>query len=325
MNTEATSTITAGGDGRESQYDIHAKRILSNKNIMAHILCDAVDEFKGMKPEDIVSLIEGEPIIGGVPVDGGLTNIRTDDLKKNGDRIVGLNTENSDINEGVVRYDILFYVRMRDGLSRIIVNVEAQKDPATDYFILNRAIYYESRLISSQKEREFSGMNYNDIKVTYSIFICMNMKKDSINHYHLTNDKVTGNAEWKGNIGLFNIVIIGIKNDITDSMYKSIELLDILFSNSLTASERLDIMEKKFNIPLTDDLEGGVNYMSNLGEGIREAAFKDGEARGEARGKAMLIREMHNNNISCEEIARMTNIDLEDVKKAVYGSEPVTV
>ena len=272
-------------------------------------------------PEDIVSLIEGEPIIGGVPVDGGLTNIRTDDLKKNGDRIVGLNTDNSDINEGVVRYDILFYVRMRDGLSRIIVNVEAQKDPATDYFILNRAIYYESRLISSQKEREFSGMNYNDIKVTYSIFICMNMKKDSINHYHLTNDKVTGNAEWKGNIGLFNIVIIGIKNDITDSMYKSIELLDILFSKNLTASERLDIMEKKFNIPLTDDLEGGVNYMSNLGEGIREAAFKDGEAR----GKAMLIREMHNNNISCEEIARMTNIDLEDVKKAVYGSEPVTV
>ena len=84
-------------------------------------------------------------------------------------------------------------------------------------------------------------------------------------------------------------------------------------------------MKKKFNIPLTDDLEGGVNYMSNLGEGIREAAFKDGEARGEARGKAMLIREMHNNNVSCEEIARMTNIDLEDVKKAVYGNEPVTV
>ena len=149
----------------------------------------------------------------------------------------------------------------------------------------------------------------------------MNMKEDSINHYHLTDDKVTGTAEWKGNIGLFNIVIIGIKNDITDSMYKSIELLDILFSKNLTASERLDIMEKKFNIPLTDDLEGGVNYMSNLGEGIREAAFKDGEARKEAQ----LIKTMYNNNVSCEEIARMTNIDLEDVKKAVYGSEPVTV
>ena len=84
-------------------------------------------------------------------------------------------------------------------------------------------------------------------------------------------------------------------------------------------------MKKKFNIPLTDDLEGGVNYMSNLGEGIREAAFKDGEARGEARKEAQLIKTMYNNNVSCEEIARMTNIDLEDVKKAVYGNEPVTV
>ena len=84
-------------------------------------------------------------------------------------------------------------------------------------------------------------------------------------------------------------------------------------------------MEKKFNIPLTEGLEGGVNYMSNLGEGIREAAFKDGEARGEARKEAQLIKTMYNNNVSCEEIARMTNIDLEDVKKAVYGNEPVTV
>ena len=65
--------------------------------------------------------------------------------------------------------------------------------------------------------------------------------------------------------------------------------------------------------------------MSNLGEGIREAAFKDGEASGEARKEAQLIKTMYNNNVSCEEIARMTNIDLEDVKKAVYGSEPVTV
>ena len=69
--------------------------------------------------------------------------------------------------------------------------------------------------------------------------------------------------------------------------------------------------------------------MSNLGECIREAAFKEGESsgenRGEARKEAQLIKTMYNNNVSCEEIARMTNIDLEDVKKAVYGSEPVTV
>ncbi len=51
---------------------------------------------------------------------------------QNGKRIVGFNTENQELNEGLVRFDIVFYVRMKDGLSQIIINVEAQKDnPAT--------------------------------------------------------------------------------------------------------------------------------------------------------------------------------------------------
>ena len=61
--------------------------------------------------------------------------------KKNGERLVGFNTENEEINEGLVRFDIVFYVRMRDGLSQIIINVEAQKDEPTGYEILNRAIF----------------------------------------------------------------------------------------------------------------------------------------------------------------------------------------
>lgn len=46
-----------------------------------------------------------------------------------GQRIVGLNTENAEINEGLVRFDIIFYVRMpsasgmKNGLSQIIVQM----------------------------------------------------------------------------------------------------------------------------------------------------------------------------------------------------------
>ena len=36
-----------------------------------------------------------------------------------------LNTENSEIAEGLIRFDILFYVRLKDGLSQIIINVES--------------------------------------------------------------------------------------------------------------------------------------------------------------------------------------------------------
>ena len=40
-----------------------------------------------------------------------------------GQRITGLNTENQEHAEGLVRFDIVFYVRMKDGLSQIIINL----------------------------------------------------------------------------------------------------------------------------------------------------------------------------------------------------------
>ena len=87
---------------------------------------------------------------------------------------------------------------MRDGLSQIIINVEAQKDEPNGYDILNRAIFYVSRMISSQKERDFSNSNYNDIKRVYSIWVCMNMPKNSLEHIHLVKDSVVNSYTWKG-------------------------------------------------------------------------------------------------------------------------------
>ena len=49
MNTEITNAVNAAGD--KAQYDARVKRILAQKNILAHILVKTVDEFKGMKPE----------------------------------------------------------------------------------------------------------------------------------------------------------------------------------------------------------------------------------------------------------------------------------
>lgn len=38
-----------------------AKRLIAQKIILAHILAKTVDEFRDMKPEDIVAHIEGDP------------------------------------------------------------------------------------------------------------------------------------------------------------------------------------------------------------------------------------------------------------------------
>ena len=102
MNTEIANAVNAAGD--KAQYDTHVKRLLAQKSILAHILVKTVDEFKGMKPEDVVKYIEGEPSISVVPVEPGLANMEKTDAA--GQRIVGLNTENAEINEGLVRIGI---------------------------------------------------------------------------------------------------------------------------------------------------------------------------------------------------------------------------
>ncbi len=71
--------------------------------------------------------------------------------EESGQQIIGLNTENAEINEGLIQFDIIFYVRMKGGTSQVIVNLEAQKDEPTSYHILNRAVFYVSRLVSSEK------------------------------------------------------------------------------------------------------------------------------------------------------------------------------
>ena len=102
MNTEIANAVNAAGD--KAQYDTRVKRLLAQKSILAHILVKTIDEFKGMKPEDVVKYIEGEPSISVVPVEPGLANMEKTDAT--GQRIVGLNTENAEINEGLVRIGI---------------------------------------------------------------------------------------------------------------------------------------------------------------------------------------------------------------------------
>ena len=185
LNTELKNAVKAAD--LKAQYDARVKRLVGHKRILAQILIKTVDEFKGMNPKAVADCIEGTPYISAVPVEPGLTNAVLD---RNGQRIVGFNTENQEINEGLARFDIVFYVRTKDGLSQIIINVEAQKDEPGEYEILNRAIFYVSRLVSSQKERDFENSSYNDIKRVYSIWICMNMEENTMSHIHLTKEDI---------------------------------------------------------------------------------------------------------------------------------------
>ena len=314
MNTELKSAVMA--TDRDAQYDNSAKRLIAHKIILARILVKTVEEFKGMDPIEVAALIEGLPYISAVPVEPGLTNAVH---FQNGQRLVGFNTENQELNEGLVRFDIVFYVRMKDGLSQIIINVEAQKDEPGEYEILNRAVFYVSRLVSSQKERDFENSSYDDIKSVYSIWICMNMEENTMSHIHLTKEDLIGSYEWKGNLDLLNIIMIGLAKELPehDETYELHRLLGALLSRELTIDEKLDIIGNEYDIPLEENFRKDMSTMCNLSQGVKE----EGIAIGRAEGEAGLIAKMYKNGLSIELIASATDKTIEEVKTIIEGKE----
>ena len=320
MNTAIANTVAAAND--KAQYDEYAKRLIAQKIILAHILAKTVDEFRDMKPEDIVAHIEGDPKVGIVPVDPGMTNAaRPTDASTpyvSDHRLAGLNTEHSEINEGMIRFDIIFYVRMKDGLAQVIINIEIQKDEPTQYFLLNRAIFYVSRMVSSQKGRDFVHQNYNDMKRVFSIWLCMNMPSNSMSYVHLTKEDILEHYNWNGHLDLLNIVLLGIGRELPpqEEQYELHRLIGTLLSAELTVTQKLAIIETEYHIPLSVELEEGVNDMCNLGEGIEERDIE------KTKKEVILeiILEMYQNGCSPELISTVTKKDISEIEEIINNS-----
>lgn len=312
MITELRQTLTK--TEKEAQYDAAAKCLLGEKIILAHILIRTIDEFKGMTADEVVLLIEGEPYIGQVPVEPGATNQK---IEYGSTRITGMNTENAEMNEGTTLFDIIFYVRMKNGRSKIIINVEAQRKEPDKYRIINRAIFYVGRMISSQKEREFTGMNYDDIEPVYSIWICMNMQENSMCHIHLVQDDLIDAKQWKGDLDIPNIIMIGLSKEIPeqDEKYELHRLLGTLLSEKLSAEEKLQRVSMEYDIPVKgNNVEKEVSIMCNLSQGIKE----ESEAKGEEKARTEIVLNMHKKGYSLDQIVEITNLDVSTVK-AIIG------
>lgn len=258
---------------------------------MAHILVKTVDAFKGMRPGEVIGYIEGTPQISTVSIEPGLTNQKK---KTNGQRIVGFNTENGELGEGLVRFDIVFY---------------------------------GSRLISSQKERDFENSNYDDLRQVYSIWICMNMDENSMCHVHLVEDQVIGGYVWKGNLDLLHIIMIGLAKELPehDETYELHRLLGALLSKQLTGEEKLNIMGQEYNIPIEENLRKDVDVMCNLSQGIKEDGIAIGREEGRAEGEAGIILKMYKNGFSAEQIAAATDKEVEAVRNMIAGKKAILV
>ena len=322
MSTELKNAVQAADT--DAPYDREAKRLLGNKHILAHILVALIDEFKGMPAIEAEKYIEGDVYIDMIPVEPGLTN-KAGDRRKGGDRIVGLNTEDGEINEGTIRYDIVFYVRMTDGIAQIIVNIEIQKDRPYEYKLLHRAVFYVCRLISSQKERDFTESNFDDVKRVYSIWICPYMGEDYLKHIHLASEDIVGQHPLEGKLDLLNIMFIGLKNQLAgkDEKYRLHRLLGALLSETMKPEEKLTIMNEEYEIPIEQNIRKEVDEMYTMTQHIKETARNEGWQDGRNKLAVEYIINMHRKGYTLEQIADISEKTTKEIEGILKDKKPL--
>ena len=208
-------------------------------------------------------------------------------------KVQGMGNEDISQNEGTVYYDVRFNAiapsTEEHGNIRLIINAEAQNRFKPKYPLTKRAVYYGSRLISAQNGTVFTKSDYQKLRKVYSIWICVNPAKkfrNTITRYSLKPETIIGNAvEAPENYDLINIVMVclGKMEEWNDN--NLIKFLGVLFQNELSAREKKDILERDFNIPMTETFESEVDDMCNLSQGVAEEAMQKGIEKGRQEGR----------------------------------------
>ena len=268
----------------EAKYDDAAKRLVADKQVLARIAKGTVKEFKNCSIEEIMEAIEGEPEIATHKVHPGKPSRR-----KEPDGIHGMNTESTIPGEGNISYDIYFYILTQDKERiKVIINIELQNDYYPGYHFGSRGVYYCSRMISEQKDTEFSGDDYDKIKKVYSIWICMKSPEkyaNTITECSMHQREVYGNYDEEENCDLISVIIIRLSTkENSDSRNELIDMLTTLFSEKKDAETKKKELATKFGMVMTETVEGGLRSMCNLGAGMAERAIQRGLKEGREQG-----------------------------------------
>ncbi len=236
-------------------------------------------------------------------------------------KVQGMGNEDISQNEGTVYYDVRFNAiapsTEEHGNIRLIINAEAQNRFKPKYPLTKRAVYYGSRLISAQNGTVFTKSDYQKLCKVYSIWICVNPAKkfrNTITRYSLKPETIIGNAvEAPENYDLINIVMVclGKMEEWNDN--NLIKFLGVLFQNELSAREKKDILERDFDIPMTETFESEVDDMCNLSQGVAEEAMQQGRTH-------ILIELVNDGVLTIEKAAEKAGMSVEEFKNAMKSA-----
>ena len=335
----------------KAQYDNCCKHLLSYKAILAHILCSVVDEFSDMDWRDAVPYIE-TPTIGEASVDANtpdrIHGEQTEDTTvTDGERRFDILfraklPDKDEVIELIINIEVQNdfapgYSLLKRGIyycSRLISRQLGTEFARSDYDKIKKV--YSIWICTN------SAKDYANTISTYEI-------NRRVKHGELPD---TTDIRKEYDLLSLNMICIGSSDD--KKFTGIIELLGVLLSDTLPVTEKKNIMSGKFDLPMTETVDEEVERMCNLSSAIEERGIKRGFERGDKQGfergnkqgfergnkqgfergnkqgfergdkqgfergtrqtKKDIVFELKN-MLSIEEIAKVTKLPVEDVKK----------
>lgn len=285
--TDIAQTIDLAGD--KARYDECAKKLLTYESVIAWILKSCTKEFSQYNIRYIAdNCIKEKPEISrkAVHQDQPDNNERLDGDK----RIDGFHTEANSIKEQTVYYDIRLkaHIPKQADPVQIILNLEIQLNDTPGYPLVMRGFYYCARMISEQYGTVFTNEHYEKLQKVYSIWICPDpakKRRNGIFRYCTVEDAVYGTSETNPNsYDLMEVVILNLGDAEEKTHLEILNLLNVLFSASISAEEKKKRLNDDFHIAMTAEFESEVRNMCNLSEALVNQGIQQGIQQGIKQG-----------------------------------------
>lgn len=269
--TDIAYTIDMAAD--KAKYDECAKKLLTYEAVIAWILKSCTKEFSQYSVQFIIdNCLLGRPEIS----ERAVHQDQLDGTEKlNGNRrIETMNTESATIKEQTVYFDIRFKAQIPGQKEpiQLIINLEIQVSDKPGYPLVMRGFYYCARMISEQYGTVFTESEYEKLQKVYSIWICPSpakKRKNGIFKYHTVEETVFGTSDVKPeHYDLMEVVILNLGDAEKPCDLEILELLNTLFSSTVTPEDKKKKLSEDFGISMTTEFESEVQAMCNLSQGL---------------------------------------------------------
>ena len=263
----------------DTLFDEELKDRLMNKEILAYIASQFVDDFAHMSWKQVLPYLE-DPLSFGV---------------NRGDR------ERSDREHGSIRYDILVRLRSPRGKDKrigVLLNIEGQNEVRSYEAVKRRMLSYPCRLVSEQKEDVFTNDRYEDLAEVVSVWLFLRpAEKDQgrVVEWSMAGRQLSdldeSDTRWKGGLKGLKVVAVCVPDQKHVQSKTVADLLGVWLNALLPAGERSERLKDGWDVELPPQQEEDTGMFEGAGRSLWKEGRKEGLQEGIQQGKESTLLE----------------------------------